>query len=190
MNAPARMRRAARVAAIAALPPLSLATPAAALSPVASTGSARLLGTFLLAGTVTVASDVPGERRGQHFLRAWTFRPPCSTGVCPTTNLVRARANGIDEVLLRRRAPGRFVGRGSFYAPIRCGSRTYRRGALVPFTIDLHVAAAAFVLGVDIATRVNASYVNASRTNLTPCVAALGHDAASYHGHIVAGPPA
>jgi hypothetical protein len=30
--------------------------------------------------------------------------------------------------------------------------------------------------------------VNRSRRNLTLCVAALGHDAASYHGHIIVPP--
>jgi len=31
---------------------------------------------------------------------------------------------------------------------------------------------------------VSATYVNRQRLNRTPCVAALGHDAASYHGHL------
>jgi hypothetical protein len=101
---------------------------------------------------------------------------------------VRQRADGIDGLSLRRRGPGYYAGSGKFYAPVRCGNRTYPRGALVPFTIEVHITAAALVFGVDIATRVVASYSNSRRTNLTPCVSALGHDAASYHGHIVAGP--
>jgi hypothetical protein len=174
----------------AGLPPpaLALPSPAAALPPLPSTGQARLVGTFALAGTVTVADHLPGERKGSHFLRSWYFASPCATGECSTALLVRQRADGIDDLSLRRRGPGYYAGVGKFYAPVRCGNRTYSRGALVPFTIEVHVTAAALVFGLDIATRVRASYSNVRRTNLTPCVDALGHDAASYHGHIVAGP--
>jgi hypothetical protein len=167
---------------------LALPSPAAVRPPLPSPGKARLIGRFALAATVTVADDLPGERKGRHFLRSWYFAAPCATGECSTTLLVRQRAGGFDNLSLRRRGPGYYAGSGKFYAPVRCGNRTYLRGALVPFTIEVHVTAAALVFGVNIATRVIASYRNARRANLTPCVGALGHDAASYHGHIVAGP--
>jgi hypothetical protein len=55
----------------------------------------------------------------------------------------------------------------------------------VPYTITVRVTAAAIAAGVDAATRVSAVYTNRSRTNLTPCVAVPGHDAATYHGHLI-----
>lgn len=146
----------------------------------------RLVGKFAIAGTVTVAHDIPGERAGSHFLRTWTFIAPCPTGTCNAATLVRGRANGSDRISLRRRTPGYYVGRGRFYAPARCGGRTYTKGVLVPFTIAVRVTAGRITAGVLVATRVRASYADTGRVNLTPCVAALGHDAATYHGHAVA----
>jgi hypothetical protein len=136
-------------------------------------------------GLVTVASDIPGEHAGQHLTRTWTFRAPCPTGACRTTTLVRRRAHGTDRLLLRRRARGVYVGRSRFYAPVRCGSRRYARGALVPFTITVRMTQVLELNGTLTATRVHATYVNTGRTNLTPCVAALGHDSARYHGHLL-----
>ncbi len=154
-----------------------------------SLAAARLEGTFSLAGTVTVARGIPGERAGRHYLRTWRFTAPCRSGSCPSARLVRGRGNGTDRLTLRRRGSDYYLGSGRFYAPARCGSRTYARGILVPFTIAVRVTSAGQnAAGVLVVKRLRAQYTNASRTNLTPCVSALGHDAASYHGHQVSDP--
>jgi hypothetical protein len=91
-------------------------------------------------------------------------------------------------VTLHRSKPGYYVGRGSFFAPLRCGKRVYTNGAAVPFTITVRVTAAPQTPPAFVASRVTATYVNQSRRNLTPCVGVLGHDAATYHGHLLLGP--
>ena len=97
---------------------------------------------------------------------------------------MRSRAAGSDSVVLRRTGPGRYRGSGSFFLPLRCAGRVYARGEQVPFTVSVRITLAVpFGSGV-VATRVSATYVNRQRLNRTPCVAALGHDAASYHGHL------
>jgi hypothetical protein len=167
------------------LPPAALA----AQSPAPSLAAARLEGTFALAGTVTVALDIPGERSGRHYLRSWGFTAPCRSGSCSSAKLVRQRGAATDRLTLRRRGAALYLGSGRFYAPARCGGRTYPRGILVPFTIAVRVTAVGLnSAGILVASRVRAQYTNSSRTNLTPCVAALGHDAASYHGHLVSDP--
>jgi hypothetical protein len=180
------VRRLALALMLAALVP-SLAF--AATPQAGSPSLARLQGPFLLAGRVTVANNVSGERVGQNVLRTWTFTSSCRTGECATVSMVRPRAGGTDSLVLHLRAPGYYVGQGSFSAPLRCGNQTYRNGEAVPFTITVRVTAAVVVGGVDAATRVGASYANRSRTNRTPCVAVLGHDAATYHGHLVLSSP-
>ncbi|MGZ4202944.1 MAG: hypothetical protein ACXVRH_12890 [Thermoleophilaceae bacterium] len=154
-----------------------------------SLAAARLEGTFSLAGTVTVARDIPGERAGRHYLRTWRFTAPCRSGSCSSARLVRDRGKGRDRLTLRRRGSDYYVGSGRFYAPARCGRRTYARGILVPFTIAVRVTSVGpNAAGVLVARHLRAQYRNTSRTNLTPCVSALGHDAASYHGHQVSDP--
>jgi hypothetical protein len=176
------------LAAIALL--VGAASPALAQTPPPPTpATARLVGQFLLKGRITVAKGVRGEHAGQSVKRTWTFTPGCSAGVCPTVGLVRARAAGSDTLVLRLRRPGYYVGNGSFYAPMRCGRRIYRKGAAVPFTITVNVTGAALAGTVVVATRIHATYTNRSRRNLTPCVAALGHDAATYNGNAVPATP-
>jgi hypothetical protein len=148
--------------------------------------TARLVGQFLLTGRVTVARGVRGEHVGQKVSRTWTFAPACTTGACRVIGLVRARSAGSDRLLLRRRSPGYYVGSGTFYAPLRCGRRVYQRGAAVPFTIAVRITGAVLAGSLNVASTINATYTNRSRRNLTPCVAVLGRDAASYHGHVVA----
>ncbi len=155
----------------------------------APASTARLTGTFLLAGTVTVADNVRGERRGQAVHRTWIFSANCPAGPCATVTLARQRVQGTDRLTLRSTAPGYYVGYSSFYRGLRCGSRIYRRGERVPFRITVRITQALVVNGQVIASRINASYRNQVRYNLTPCVAYLGHDAASYHGRVVL-PPA
>jgi hypothetical protein len=168
--------------ALGAIAMVALAPAAAGAAPVTS---ARLQGTFELAGRVTVAYNVGGERAGQSVDRIWTFRSTCSVGQCPTVSLVRARANASDVLVLYRRGPGRYSGRSSFFSPLSCAGRVYPRGQRVPFTIAVRIALAEPVGAATVATRVTASYENRRRINRTPCVAALGHDAARYHGHLV-----
>ncbi len=148
-------------------------------------GIARLQGSFLLAGRVTAARGIRGEHRGQAIARLWGFVPACPVGACPTIILFRRRPGGLDSLILRRRSPGLYAGNGSFFAPLRCGRRTLAHGEAVPFTITVHVTAAAATAGTAIATRVSATMISARRRNLTSCVAAPAHEAAAYHGHLV-----
>ncbi len=148
----------------------------------AATDTARLGGTFAMSGTITVARHVRGERAGQHVARAWSFTPLCSTGQCPRVSLVRQRAGGTDHLVLSRTGPGQYAGSGRFYAPVRCGGRTIRNGESVPFTIKVTITAAAATPGGLVASALQASYVNPSRSNLTRCVAVPGRDAAVYDG--------
>ncbi len=165
------------------------ATPAAraaATDPVL--GAARLVGTFELAGRITTAVRVTGEHKGQNVIRTWSFLPGCSVGPCRTIGLLRVRSGGSDKVKLTRKRPGYYVGSGSFYAPLKCGGKTYRRGEAVPFTVTVTITSALRdPTGALVATRVNATYTNKSRRNLTRCVDFPGHDAASYHGHVLLG---
>jgi hypothetical protein len=87
--------------------------------------------------------------------------------------LVRQRANGTDRLTLHKDGPNAYAGAGRFYAPLRCAGRIYRPGQSVPFKITVHVTAT---------DHLNATYVNGTRINLTPCIAVLGHDAARYTG--------
>jgi hypothetical protein len=146
---------------------------------------ARLEGQFLLAGRITKAVNVSGEHQGQTVSRTWTFKPTCAKGACRTVHLTRPRQTGTDRLLLTRSTPGSYKGSGSFYAPLRCGGRTWNRGEFVPFTVTVTVSAALKTRTGTLATRVTASYTNRQRFNRTPCVTAPGSDAASYHGHFV-----
>jgi hypothetical protein len=157
---------------------------AAQPAPPASAGVARLQGTFQLAGRVTVAVNVRGERTGQTVRRNWTFTSGCPIGQCPTVELVRNRASGSDVVLLRLLSPGRYAGNASFYSPMRCAGKVYRRGQKIPFTITVQITQTSQVGTVAVATQISATYRNRKRSNLTPCVAVLGHDAARYRGQL------
>jgi hypothetical protein len=161
------------------------AAAASAQVPSPAPATARLTGQFQLTGRITVASGVRGERPGQKVTRMWTFTPRCAAGACRTIALVRARAAGNDQLLLKRRSPGYYVGNGTFYAPMRCGHRIYKKGAAVPFTIAVRVTRAVLAGSLNVASTIRATYTNRSRQNLTPCFAVLGHDAAAYQGHVV-----
>jgi hypothetical protein len=163
-----------------------LVTPgvASAAAPTPAFPTARLQGSFELAGRVTAAHAVRGEHVGQTVARVWSFTSTCPSGQCSQVALVRGRAGASDSLMLTRVGPGQYRGNGSFSLPLRCAGRVYARGEQVPFTITVTVTLAVpFGSGI-VATRVSATYVNRRRINRTPCVAALGHDAASYHGHL------
>ena len=157
---------------------------AAQPAPPAPVSDARLQGTFELAGRVTVAVNVRGERRGQVVRRTWSFTSGCPVGQCPAVDLSRTRAAGSDVLVLRRLGPGRYAGNTSFYSPLRCAGRLYPQGQKIPFTITVRITQASLVGAVAIATRINATYRNRKRINLTPCVGVLGHDSARYHGQL------
>jgi hypothetical protein len=158
----------------------------AGVFPFGAPGIARLQGQFELDGTVTTAERILGERVGDSVDRIWSFTPLCPTGSCAQITLVRPRSNGTDTVVLERQTPGHYVGRGVFYAPLRCSRRTYPTGVRVPFSITVAVTQALVINGVTVSSRIAARYNNRSRMNQTPCVAgSLGHDAATYHGHLL-----
>ena len=145
--------------------------------------SALLTGTFQMSGAVTVAHNVRGERAGQTVQRTWTFTPRCPTAPCPTVQLVRQRATGSDTLTLHRTGPETYLGMGRFSAPLRCSGRVYPGGQLIPFKIKVRVTASTGT----VASAISATYVNRSRTDLTPCIGVLGHDAARYSGQLAAG---
>jgi hypothetical protein len=159
---------------------------AAQSSPSPPPSAARLQGTFQVAGRVTVAVNVRGEHVGETVTRYWTFTPLCDSGPCQAITLARQRARGaFDTLTLYQQAPAYYVGHGAFYAPLVCANQTYPQGVRVPFAITVTVTKAIVVNGVVVAARVNAKYLNHGRKNLTPCVMAPSHDAASYHGHVL-----
>jgi hypothetical protein len=170
---------------IAAIAGAVLAAPAAAAAATPSFPDAHLQGTYQLAGRVTAAHAVNGERAGQTVARVWTFNSTCSSGQCAQVALVRSRATASDTLMLHRTGPGRYSGSGFFFLPLSCSGHVYARGEVVPFTISVQITLAVPFGDQSVATRVSATYVNRRRVNRTPCVAALGHDAASYHGHLV-----
>jgi hypothetical protein len=145
--------------------------------------AARLQGFFRLSGVITVADHVGSERAGERITRIWAFHPLCAAGACARVELVRIRRYARDRVILRRVAPAYYVGQGRFYAPLRCGGRIFPHGESVPFVVSVRVTAAARSHGGVVATHLRAQYTNRSRTNLTPCVGILGHDAAVYSGY-------
>jgi hypothetical protein len=143
---------------------------------------ARLQGVFAMSGHVTDAFNVRGERTGQRVQRSWQFTPLCPRGACAAITLLRTRVGGSDRLTLRRRAPHFYSGSGIFFAPLTCARRYYATGEEVPFTISVRVTAGTVTSAGAFVTAIRATYVNRSRINLTPCVAVLGHDAASYRG--------
>jgi hypothetical protein len=182
----ARRHTAAAACSLAAMVAVAPSSVAASTNPLL--GAARLAGNFDLAGRVTTAVRIKGERKGQKVSRTWSFLPGCPVGACRTVGLLRKRSGGSDKLTLTRKRPGYYTGTGSFYVPLKCGGKLYRRGELAPFKIAVTVTAALRdPTGTIVATRVNATYTNASRRNLTKCVAFPGHDAASYHGHVIIG---
>ena len=174
----------ARRALAAVIAGAFLVVPVAATAAMPSFPDARLQGSFQLAGRVTAAHAVRGEHVGQALARVWSFSSTCPSGQCSQVQLVRSRAAASDSLILQRTGPGRYIGSGFFFLPLGCAGRVYAQGEVVPFTISVRITLAVPFNGQSVATRVSARYVNRKRVNRTPCVAALGHDAASYHGHL------
>jgi hypothetical protein len=176
------------------LPVLALLTVLALAGPGATGAGARALnarlqGTFTAHGVITRSVNVPGERRGQHLTRAWSFLPQCSAGVCRAVQLVRQRgATGRDQLILHRRRAGYYTGRGSFTAPVRCSGRVVAAGQRVQFTITLTIVADAVEGSQRLATGFTATYLSRKRTDLSRCFLAPARDSARYRGTL--NPPA
>jgi hypothetical protein len=181
--------RAARVRAACFCVCVALAAGAPGSSAAADSSGPRLVGTFVIAGRITDAVNIPDEHRGDAVLRSWVFVPTCPAGSCRFVRLMRQRVGGVDTIVLRRISSVRYAGSGSFYAPVQCSGTTYPRGERVPFTLAVHVTATVPSAGGPVAARVNATYASGARRNLTSCVELPAHDAAKYHGHVVAAPP-
>jgi hypothetical protein len=167
---------------------------AAALAVVAS-GSApasgqamqgRLQGTFTMHGRLTSVYNVHGEHQGERVERTWTFVPQCARGSCGRVLLRRQRAGRHipDVLVLTRQASGRYVGHGGFWVPLRCAGRIVRHGGRATGTITVRITRTTIAGTTPFATAVRATYSNPSRQNLIRCPGGIGHDAATYRGHL------
>ncbi len=184
--------RFALAAALVLLAALTAAPVASALrsgvpAPRRTPTDAWVAGTFAMRATVTVAVHVRGEHAGQTLRRRWRLIPSgCAGDVCRRLTLYRNRASGlVERVSLRRTAPGRYAGDGTFYAGLRCLGRRYRLGSRVRFRITLTVTRGVVIQGRRFAQRITATYVNRRRTDDTPCPLGPSHDAARYTGRLV-----
>jgi hypothetical protein len=147
---------------------------------------ARLRGTFAMTGRITSADGVYGEHVRQRVRHAWTFAPWCAAGPCRAVTLYRRRSSrGVLNVLvLRRRAPGVYVGHGRFWLALSCAGTVVAHGGLATEQILVRITRTEIVAGRRFATAVRARYVNPSRINLTRCPGGLGHDSARYAGRL------
>jgi hypothetical protein len=181
--------RPAATAATALLAATGLAYPHAASAAI----DGRLQGIFAMTGVVTRAEHVPGEHKGQHVRRTWTFQSSCATGPCAQITLLRERTGGAsDTLVLHRTARGTFVGTGSFPVPLRCGRRKYPHGGDASVRIAVRIVKVAIVQTTPFATAISATYSNPKRVNHTPCGGMLGRDGARYRGplsSVLPGPP-
>lgn len=186
-------RRPSTRRALRALLAAAVAAGTSSAGPAAAAASGlRLAGTFSMQGTITVASGVYGESVGLHVPRIWTFIPQCPVGACAKVTLRRRRSprHVADTLVLRRRARGRYVGTGRFWVPVLCAGRMIGYGGLATERITVNVTQAVAAGTGQLATALNASYVNSGRRNLTRCPGSLGRDAAYYTGELVAPTPA
>jgi hypothetical protein len=154
--------------------------------------SARLQGVFVMSGLITDAVNTGGEHRGEVVQRTWTFNSRCPAGACPTVELTRTRNRTlpplVDQLVLRRRAPGFYSGTATFLAPLVCAGERYAKGEAVPFSVTVRVTAARTIGGQVLATGLRAFYRNPKRIGLTKCVTVAAHDAARYTGRLVVSP--
>jgi hypothetical protein len=153
--------------------------------------NARLRGTFEMTGTISFAENVFGEHRGETVVRSWRFRPWCASGPCRAVTLYRKRSDQgiLNVVILRRRAPGVYVGEGRFWVALRCAGQVVLHGGLARERITVRVIRAQMIGNRRYATALRANYVNPSRTNLSRCPGAIGHDAAKYDGQLTSSLP-
>jgi hypothetical protein len=148
--------------------------------------AARLLGTFPMQGKITVADDVRGEHAGQRIRRSWTFYPHCKHGACKHVVLKRRRsAKGIvDTIKLNRQSPGVYSGRGRFWMALKCDGRVVYHAGVAAERITVRITHAVRAGKTRYATAISASYVNPYRHQYTKCPGTIGHDSATYTGHL------
>jgi hypothetical protein len=146
----------------------------------------RLQGTFTMQGRITTAVNVYGEHTGQRVTRKWIFNPQCPKGSCLRVTLVRQRSgqNILNKLVLQRTAPGVYVGHGHFWVALKCAGQVIAHGGRASETITVRITRTAPVGASNYATRIQATYNNPSRVNLTRCPGGIGHDAARYHGKL------
>lgn len=147
---------------------------------------ALLQGTFTMQGKITVASHVHGEKPGQHVTRSWSFYPSCSSGGCPKVVLKRFRSGShvLDKVTLKRKRPGVYVGSHRFWLTLKCDGKRVKHGGYANETIKVKILHAISNGGTKVASAIHATYSNPSRYNKTRCPGGIGHDAATYGGHL------
>ena len=153
---------------------------------------ARVMGTFTMRARVTTAVNVLGEHVGERLTRRWVIAARgCNGSVCETLELRRQRGdNRHSKITLHRTGPGRYRGRGVFYAALSCNGKVFRHGSRVQYRITLTVAAATEVGGMTFARRITAWYDNRSRANRTRCTLEPRHDAARSRGRLTTPLPA
>lgn len=147
---------------------------------------ALLRGTFTMKGKITVASHVHGERSGQHVTRSWSFYPSCSSGGCPSVVLKRFRSGShvLDKITLKRKHPGVYQGSHRFWLTLKCNGARVKKGGYANETIKVKILHAISNGGTKVASAIHATYNNPSRYNKTHCPGGIGHDAATYSGHL------
>jgi hypothetical protein len=153
--------------------------------------SARVTGTFTMRARVTTAVNVPGEYAGQELIRRWVIiGHGCTRDVCRSLELDRQRGDGLESSLtLHRSRGGGYAGGGVFEVALECNGHVYPDGSRAPYVITLKVARARLIGGIRFARLITASYVNAARSDSTPCPLGPSHDAAVYTGTITGGLP-
>jgi hypothetical protein len=137
-------------------------------------------------GRITVADDVRGEHAGQRVHRTWTFDPHCKHGACKHVVVKRRRsARGIlDTVTLNRQSPGVYSGWGHFWMALECNGRVVRHSGVAAERITVRITRAARAGRTRYATAISASYFNPYRHQYTRCPGIIGHDSATYTGHL------
>ena len=131
-----------------------------------------------------MVGSILGEADGELVSRTWSFAPGCPLGPCATVVPTRQRGATLERLALRRRTATYYVGTGSFFVALGCGDRVVADGESAPYTIGVQLTGATLTSRGVVATAIRAFYVNPSRTNLTPCIAFPGHDAAVYAGRL------
>jgi hypothetical protein len=148
--------------------------------------AARLRGTFTMQGRITVADHVRGEHVGQHVRRSWTFYPHCKHGACKHVVLKRRRSvrGLLDTVTLNRQSPGVYSGWGHFWMALQCNGRVVYHSGVAAERITVRITHAARAGRTRYATVISASYFNPYRHQYTKCPGVIGHDSATYAGHL------
>ena len=104
---------------------------------------ARLQGTFTVTGVVTQAVNVPGERRGEHVTRTWTFVRRARPAPARRCSCLRQRGRAATTRSAAPPAAGLLHRRTGLHRPGALPRPRLPQGERVPFTITLHITAAA-----------------------------------------------